>query len=143
MLYNNLMSRTHLLVVLAVLVCVIAALQFTALTFHLYWTFWWYDIIVHFLGGTFSGLLILWLCFFSGYFGTPRIPSKVLVFWFIVLSALAVGIGWEVFERALVVTSSIEGYYLDTILDVIFDVIGGIVAFRFFISRSIIYEVNA
>lgn len=137
------MPRHRLLFDIAVLVCIIATLQFTALTFHLYWIFWWYDIIVHFLGGMFVGLLIFWLRFFSEYFGIQKIPSEGRVFWFMVLATLAIGVGWEVFERVLGVTSSIEGYYLDTTLDVVFDFIGSIVAFHFFKNRYMIHEINA
>ncbi len=126
------MSRDYLLRVLAVLVCVIAVMHLLAISFHLYWTFWWYDIILHFLGGVFIGLLSLWLRFFSGYFGTPRIPARTRVFYFVGVSVLTIGIGWEVFERVLGHTWSVEGYWLDTILDVILDFLGGIVAFKFF-----------
>src|SRR3989338_1331844 len=103
------MPRNRLLRDIAVLVCIIAALQFTAISFHLYWTFWWYDIILHFLGGIFVGLLILWFRFFSGYFGVHQHTSEVSTFFFIVIATLIVGVGWEAFERALGQTWSVEG----------------------------------
>ena len=136
------MPRNRLLRDIAVLVCIIAALQFTAISFHLYWTFWWYDIILHFLGGIFVGLLILWFRFFSGYFGVHQHTSEVSTFFFIVIATLIVGVGWEAFERALGQTWSVEGYYVDTILDVIFDLIGSVVAFYFFRSRYMTHEKN-
>ncbi|HEY4508106.1 MAG TPA: hypothetical protein VJJ55_00430, partial [Candidatus Paceibacterota bacterium] len=62
------MSRARLLRILALLVCVIALMQSAAIVFSLYWTLWWYDILLHFLGGIFIGLLVLWVRFLSGYF---------------------------------------------------------------------------
>lgn len=130
------MSRNYLLHVLAILACAIAAMNFLAISFHLYWMFWWYDIILHFLGGIFVGLLVLWLRFFSGYLGTSRIPSTTSVLFFVVVATLSIGIGWEVFERVLGDTWSLEGYWLDTALDVILDFLGSLVAFGFFKSNQ-------
>lgn len=134
------MPRNHLLSVLAILICIIVALHFAATSFDLYWTLWWYDIIVHFLGGAFAGLLAGWLRFLSGYFGAPLIPSEFRVFCFVVLSTLVIGIGWEIFERMFGHTWSIEGYWLDTTMDVILDIGGGIAAFYFFKSNYIVRE---
>lgn len=129
------MSRRRLLSTLAVLVCVIAVMHIIATLFFLYWTLWWYDVILHFLGGIFSGLLVLWLRFFSGYFGSPSIPPEGRVLCFAVVTTLCIGVGWEVFERLLGHTWSIEGYWLDTSLDVILGLFGGTIAFLFFRSR--------
>ncbi|MDO8594752.1 MAG: hypothetical protein Q7R93_04560 [bacterium] len=129
------MPRTRLLSTLAILVCVIAILHILATIFFLYWTFWWYDIILHFLGGIFVGLLVLWLRFFSGYFGTPALPSTTSVLSFVLVATLGIGIGWEAFERLLGHTFSVEGYWFDTNLDVILDFVGSLVAFWFFKSR--------
>lgn len=133
------MPRDRLLFILATLVCLIVVMHLAATALHLYWTIWWYDIIVHFLGGAFAGLLILWLRFFSGYFGSPLIPSKMQLLCFVALATLAVGVGWEVFERVLGHTWSVEGYWLDTILDVILDLLGSIIAFLFFRSRYMVH----
>ena len=127
--------RNRLLYTLAMLICVIAAMHLAATIFFLYWTLWWYDIILHFLGGVFVGLLVLWLQFLSGYFGTPALPSSRKVFSVMLVAVLAVGVGWEVFERLLGHTWSVEGYWLDTSVDVVLDLLGSVVAFFHFKSR--------
>ena len=90
---------------------------------------------MHFLGGVFVGLLVLWLQFLSGYFGTPALPSSRKVFSVMLVAVLAVGVGWEVFERLLGHTWSVEGYWLDTSVDVVLDLLGSVVAFFHFKSR--------
>ncbi len=108
----------------------IATLQSVALTFSLYWYVWWYDLVMHFLGGMFSVLLAVWFCFFSGYTPFSR-PTALLRF--VVLSAIVIGGGWEVFERVFGSTWSPEGYYLDTGIDIVMDTSGGIVAYLLFL----------
>ncbi|OHA21540.1 MAG: hypothetical protein A2849_03905 [Candidatus Taylorbacteria bacterium RIFCSPHIGHO2_01_FULL_51_15] len=130
------MSRQSLLAAIAVLIGCITALHFIATSFYLYWLFWWYDIILHFLGGAFSALLLLWLRFFSGYFGTPRTPSASEAVFFAFFAALSIGAGWEVFERVLGHTWSVEGYVLDTSLDMLLDTTGAIGALLFFRNRQ-------
>ncbi len=131
-LYTFVMSRIRLLRILALLVCAIAVLHIAAIVFSLYWTFWWYDMPLHLLGGIFIGLFVLWLRFFSGYFGAPGIPSGARVFCFVVIATLVIGIGWEVFEYLWGHTWSVEGYWLDTSTDVAFDLVGGLIAFGYF-----------
>lgn len=126
------MSRVRLLHILALLVCAIAVLHIAATIFYLYWEFWWYDMLLHFLGGMFIGLLVLWLRFFSGYISTPAFLSARHAFLFTLFWLVVIGIGWEAFERALGHTWSLEGYWLDTSIDVALDIIGGVVGFLFF-----------
>lgn len=126
------MSRARLLRILALLVCVIAVLHIAATLFYLYWELWWYDMLLHFLGGVFIALLVLWFCFFSGYVSAPASFSVRRVFFFTLFWLTVIGIGWEVFERALGHTWSVEGYWLDTSVDVALDIIGGVVGFLFF-----------
>lgn len=129
------MSRERLLRTLAALVCVIAVFHIAATLFYLYWKFWWYDMLLHFLGGIFIALLVLWIRFFSGYFGVPPIPLQHKALRFALLATLCIGVGWEVFERALGHTWSVEGYWLDTSIDIALDVAGGLVGFLFFKRR--------
>jgi hypothetical protein len=51
---------------------------------------------------------------------------------FVLVVTLVVGIGWEVFERLLGHTWSVEGYWLDTSVDVVLDLLGGVAAFSYF-----------
>jgi len=130
------MSRARLLRILALLVCVIALMQSAAIVFSLYWTLWWYDILLHFLGGIFIGLLVLWVRFLSGYFPAPSFPwSHGHLFLFTLFWTLIIGVGWEVFEWLVGNTWSMERYWLDTTLDVALDLIGSIVA-SFYFTRQ-------
>jgi len=122
-----LMSRTRLLYITAALVALVAMLHGLAIAYSLYWHFSWFDMLSHLFGGAFVSLLAVWLWFFSGYLGTHPLPGRQALFWITVISALAIGIGWEVFERALGHTWSPEGYWLDTCIDIIADTIGGII----------------
>ena len=137
------MSRNYLLNAIAILVCAIAALHFLAINYYLYWMFWWYDIILHFLGGVFSGLFVLWLRYFSGYLGAHAVPTLPRVFLFVGVSVLIVGIGWEVFEWVVGETFRMEGYWKDTIVDVVLDLLGGIAAAGLFQSSHKIYGHSA
>ncbi len=129
------MLRERLLRVLAVLVIGIAALHIGATVFSLYWTLWWYDWILHLLGGIFLALLVFWVRFLSGYLPAPSPPPAQRIFAFILFWTLLFGIGWEMFERLLGHTWSIEGYWLDTAIDLALDFTGGLVGFLFVVRR--------
>ncbi len=131
------MSRARLLRILALLVCVIAVLHIAATVFYLYWEFWWYDMLLHFLGGVFIGLLVLWLRFLSGYVSVPASFSARHAFLFTLCWLLVIGIGWEVFEQLIGITWSLEGYWVDTSIDVALDLVGGTAAFLFFNGRYV------
>lgn len=130
------MSRSRLLRVLVALISGIAVLHTVATVFSLYWTLWWYDMPLHFLGGVFITLLVLWVWFLSGYVVAPTATTPATrVFLFTVLWLIVIGIGWEAFERALGHTWSVEGYWLDTGIDIALDIIGGAVGFLFFRNK--------
>jgi len=132
--------RQKLLHILAVLILVVVALHLVAFQYSLYWHFWWYDIVVHFLGGLFAGLLSAWIVFYSGYIRDPRL-TRWSLFLAIILGTLAIGVGWEVFERLLGHTWSPEGYWLDTSTDVLMDVLGGLLCFLF-LARNIAVDTS-
>ena len=129
------MSRHSLLSILAALVCVIVVMQGAAIAFSLYWTLWWYDIVLHFLGGVFIGLLVLWVRFLSGYIAAPLVWSKGRIFLFTLFWTLVIGIGWEVFEWLVGNTWDMERYWLDTSIDVALDIIGGVVGWFYFVKK--------
>ncbi|TSC56967.1 MAG: hypothetical protein Greene041679_489 [Parcubacteria group bacterium Greene0416_79] len=126
------MFREPLLRILAALAVLIALLHITAIVFYLYWTLWWYDMPLHFLGGAFGSLSVIWTVFFSGYVGNAAPPSVLRLFAIGLVGTLLLGVGWEVFERALGHTWSIEGYWLDTMTDLFLDMAGGFVGLLLF-----------
>ena len=86
------------------------------LEFYLYWTYWWFDIVTHALGGFSVGLLSAFIFF-----------GKYLRFLFVVLILLI--LGWEFFE-VYVIGIDIYGasYVIDTFLDIAVSLIFAYVA---------------
>lgn len=128
------MSRSQLLNLIACLVVLVAALHVAALVFDFYWYFWWYDIMTHFLGGAFIGLLSAWVFFFSGYVRL-RVLTPRMLFLVALGGTLLVGAGWEMYEYTLGHTLSPEGYWTDTVLDVLCDVAGGFAGYLFLLWK--------
>lgn len=121
--------RTVFALIWVVLGISIAALQLTAHTFYLYYLWWWADIVMHFLGGFFVALGILWFIRFE-------VPISwrhyVPVFLTTLIGTLAVGVGWEVFERVFDAYAA-RNYVLDTTLDILMDIVGMLAAYFVFL----------
>ncbi|MDQ3076272.1 MAG: hypothetical protein M3Q34_04045 [bacterium] len=102
-----------------------------AVKFYWYSSIWWFDMFMHFLGGVWVGLILLWV-----------FPSKSLnknYFMKIILGILAVGLAWEVFEYIFYNTIAQNPFDLkDTISDIFFDMMGGVVSV-FYFSKTIIH----
>ncbi len=127
---QNLMRRP-LLVELFISAVVVAGLHYAALTFSLYWTTEWFDILMHFLGGAVIGLGSSFVFFTSGYIPvTLQIRNSSLILLMMIFSVLVVGLAWEVWELFAGFTE-IGTDLADTILDIIMDTLGGIAAFYY------------
>ncbi|GMU73981.1 MAG: hypothetical protein AMXMBFR44_1800 [Candidatus Campbellbacteria bacterium] len=89
-----------------------------------YWTYWWYDIMMHFLGGFLVAGIALW--FFVRFFRTEHTKAfHALIV--AVLSVLTVGLGWEYFEFFSGSLSLQEGSVIgDTALDLVMDTLGAL-----------------
>ncbi len=99
----------------------VAALHIVGTTLFLYWTFWWYDILVHFLASIWLGLLASWTSAMWG------VPPRV---WFVLGCVIVVSLGWEVFEFGIGATqwsAFFRETSLDTAIDITINVIGGLV----------------
>lgn len=117
--------RTRLLLPIFFLSLIILSLHLFALRYFFYWTHWWFDILVHSLGG----ILIAWIAIsLFERFGLSK-TRMVLVCGFFV--PLLISIGWEIFEYASGVTYFSSRYTLDTTLDISMGVIGGMVGALF------------
>lgn len=95
-----------------ILVSIISALHYFALANYWYFIFPWLDLIMHFLGGLFISLSVLFL------FEIKR------VYLISILSVLIVSIFWELFEHSLGVFK--DDYVLDTVVDFIMGVLGAV-----------------
>ncbi|TSC71754.1 MAG: hypothetical protein G01um101448_1100 [Parcubacteria group bacterium Gr01-1014_48] len=112
---------------------IIAVLHFVALYFHLYWSLWWFDIVMHFLGGAWVAAFTLWYLSHS----LQSTYGKMKGAGVIVLATLCVGILWEVYEYFFGISLvGKDAYIVDTTLDIIMDLTGALTASALFISRT-------
>jgi hypothetical protein len=92
-----------------------------------YWqnSVWYFDIIMHFLGG-------VWVGFFFIYVYSPlqRVTRPVLK---VLLSVFLIGISWEIFEFVVNnVIGRIPFDAGDTLSDIFWDLTGGLIATFYF-----------
>ena len=128
------MERQKLLTLLLILIYVIVIIHGAAEWFYLYWLFPWFDIMMHFLGGVWVGLAVLWLVYYSGYVPVPR-KTKSFAFMLCLGLVGVVGLAWEAYEfitRILLHAPLFPDYAADTTLDMIMDLLGAIVGFWIF-----------
>lgn len=131
------LSRTTSLAFIVFLALLVAVLQSVAFSFFFYWTLWWYDILMHGLGGFLIGSIAAWAYVFElkRHVGVNR-------FLWIVGVTLAVGVLWEIFEYTVgfrVYDSLYEPYVVDTLNDMGMDTAGALLAFlmvRRFVAQT-------
>ena len=126
--YNTLMDKKKLAGRLVCLILFIFLVNFFANKFYWYSAVWWFDMLMHFLGGFWVGLLFIYL--FSPKDNSVNSIFKILFF------VLTIGIGWEMFEilvNGAIMRNSFN--FLDTISDVFFDLAGGSFSILYFLKR--------
>jgi hypothetical protein len=112
-----------------VVLLLITTLHWFGFLYDYYSDIWWYDIILHFLGGLWVFLFTLWFLF-TQYIKKllDYVSIRDLVFF-----VLIVGISWEIFELIMGFESiSNKGYISDTLLDLIMDIIGATIGSLFY-----------
>ncbi len=122
------MNRKKLSIRLVSLVLFIFIVNFAAMKFYWYSAIWWLDMPVHFLGGVWLALAIIWL--FPKEFLSSREIFKIII------GVLLLGILWELFEIS-VNESLLNNPFniLDTLSDLSFDLAGGLAGVLYFIKR--------
>ncbi len=108
--------------------------------FYLYWKISWLDMLMHFLGGIWIGLAILWMYYLSGKFkDIPENRRRVSYVYILAITVTAViGIFWEIFEFNLdffIVFNEFNGFY-DTASDILLALIGAIIVAKYFVHRG-------
>ena len=100
-------------------------LNLIANKFYLYWSNRYFDIPMHFLGGLWVTLTVLWIWSQRKNF-TP--PGKLNLMKVGILSAIIVGILWEIYELYFGITFVSDGvrYWSDTVSDLIMDYVGAV-----------------
>ncbi len=109
-----------------VLLIIVGTLHLIANIFHLYWSVYEFDSLVHFIAGAALSLSFLWLYFYSGFFNSQkRNLTKFLII--SILGAIFIVVSREIFElllgEALIQKSE---YLYDTSLDLIMSFLGAI-----------------
>lgn len=106
----------------------IGILNLFATYLYLYWTSWWFDLLMHFLGGFWVSMVILsfWSLF-------NKNSHKILSFYKTFIWVLIISILWEIFEIWIGATMISDGvaFITDTISDLIMDIIGGILGYLY------------
>lgn len=130
--------KKPLLIEILILAIIVAFLHYLALTFYLYWTIEWFDILMHFLGGMIVAFIAIFIYYTSGYIDFPK-SHLISIFAMTLGSVLLVGLVWELWELFAGFSDVLKDQ-TDTFLDLIMDIIGGIVAF--FYSKRFIWQKN-
>ena len=113
----------------------IVVLHFLGSYFNWYWTYKWFDIPMHFLGGLWVALTALWIFCYFGHISSI-INYKTKIFFIVFLAIFIIGISWEIFELVGKITFMDDvGYWTDTFGDLFNDFLGGMVAYFYFIRR--------
>jgi len=134
MIHAKMNKKRSFEIFLTVIIGAIFVSQVIAFSFFLYWEFWWFDIIMHFIGGIFIGLLSLYIYYYSDYIEPKHF--SFLVSLFIVFGAVSfIGVLWELFEFAsdqfaisIGKRVALQQEFRDTLGDLFFDIVGGIFA---------------
>ena len=118
---------------LARLIILIFAFNFIALRLYFYSSVWYFDMIMHFLGGGWLGLLVMWIIFSKLFFENISLEFSFRLINQIVFGVLIIGVSWELYEILVNnIIFKIPFYILDTSSDVFFDLAGGTFAVFYF-----------
>lgn len=114
------MDRKKFFKRLAYLILFIFLVNFFANKFYWYSSIWYFDIIMHFLGGFWVGLVFFWL--FS-------IEISLRLVLQIMIGVLLIGVSWEIFEFFFNNYLTQNPFSIsDTASDIFFDLFGGLCA---------------
>jgi hypothetical protein len=124
----------HLLYYSLALVSVISLINIWAISNHLYFAYWWLDMLEHFLGGLWVGITFLWAYLMYMVSGQYKLSRKK-VFWSMFWAFLVVAISWEIFELFVQGTAGEANFVSDTSTDLIIGWFGFVVAYRYFVFK--------
>ncbi len=101
-----------------------------------YWSYSWFDIVVHIFSGLWVGLIILWLASIFDQINSLK-EYKVKSFLIAIISAIIFGVAWELLEVFNQITfTDMRGYGLDTAGDILNAGLGGVLAYLYFIKKT-------
>lgn len=127
------MNRRKLFYRTASLLLFIFFVNSAALYFHWYSSIWWFDMLMHFLGGLWLALMALW-------FFAPTFPNTVNIVK-ITSSVLFIAFFWEIFEIFVNDRIAKDFFdYQDMFSDLCFGLSGGLLGMLYFFFRIIKIE---
>lgn len=129
------MRTERYLLFLLILLVLIAAVNFFAIKVHLYWDVYWFDRVMHFFGGLWAGSFGLWFFFLRLHAKTSRGIASIFLTSF--LSALLIGVLWELFElftHLYSIFGTEKAFMFDTLSDLFFDIVGSFFASFLFLA---------
>ncbi len=139
------LNRKHVLALVLILALVLV-LNFFAFQFFWYWKFWWFDLVMHFLGGLTVGYLVIFITqiYHREYF-LNQFKSRADILALVLISAFIVGGAWELFEFSVdqhqalpLLIKSIATLQMglkDSLLDILLDLIGASVSAFIFVAK--------
>jgi hypothetical protein len=130
---DNLIDRKKLFKTLAYLIVLIFLVNFVAVRLYWYNSIWYFDMLMHFLGGFWLGLAVIWLL---AYKNLSLELSWKLVFK-IILSVFFIGLFWEFYEIVVNnIFAQMPFNILDTLSDIFFDLAGGAFSVFYFFKKN-------
>ena len=115
------MQLRLLLAQVLVVAAIVVAYFYLGIEHSFLWKFWWWDNVLHLLGGIWAAFVTVWV---FGEFGFQR---SFTVF---VMGALVVGVSWEIIEYVWDFPQSwFVPYEIDVAKDILVDLVGGAVAY--------------
>lgn len=122
---------------------VLAILNLLAFQGFWYWRFWWFDIVMHILGGLVLSLFVLWFYGLYDPRGLAESP-ELLLFALAVSAVILIGLFWELFEfttdafnRLSLVPKEIFALQvgvIDTLTDLLSDIAGAFIGSLIFLK---------
>jgi hypothetical protein len=127
--------QKRIMLEILVLVIGIFVINLLAMKFHWYSSVWWFDMPMHTLGGLWIALASLFV-----YKYRRTLPNDIFypkkLFFVALVSVLVIGFLWEVFEFGIERIGILDlASPIDSLSDICFDLIGGIVGTAYFIHR--------
>src|SRR3989338_3960092 len=134
--YNETMFKHPFFVFLFVMLVVLVVINNTALRHFWYWSYPWFDIVTHFMGGFWVGGMLLWFLFLSGKKVDNAVRTRTL-FIKTAVFVLVVALFWDGIEYGIGAVSIIQkGYFSDTIGDLFVGVAASIVVTSVFLLKK-------
>ena len=104
--------------------------------FSFYWFYPQYDLLLHTLAGLWIALVLLWLAASFGQISSMK-EYKVKSFLIALISAVLLGIVWELLENFFQLSSvNSPNYSFNTAMDIFTDALGGLLAYLYFVQRK-------